>query len=450
MNIRRTETKTRSTPATSCPGLNQLRLLAMALLILTLLVTTGCGALRRDLPDSTAIAPTTPLPIDGIWRDKQAARRFRIEAGRMWLLDTWVVGPVRIDPGQVVVTELHQTAPHQFAGVDIGAGSGSWSAVAAGQELSVISWTALAPVRSTLVAVQLDDRQWFEAQAASEEMLIRHSLASAATTGSPAQSSTQSLLEAKPPETGLIPNRELFGRYHALVIGNNAYQHLPPLVTAAGDAQSVSALLRDEYDFQVTTLVDATRAEILTALREMRKTLTESDNLLIYYAGHGWLDKDADEGYWLPVDAQSDSDIHWISNATVTGYLRSIRAKHVMIVADSCYSGTLTRGIKLDVRGDNYLERIARLRSRVVLSSGGLEPVTDSGGGQNSAFARYFIDELRTNGGVLDSTTLYARIRHPIMLAADQAPELADIRKAGHEGGDFLFIRSQSSGSPAK
>jgi hypothetical protein len=28
------------------------------------------------------------------------------------------------------------------------------------------------------------------------------------------------------------------------------------------------------------------------------------------------------------------------------------------------------------------------------------------------------------------------------MLAADQAPELADIRKAGHEGGDFLFIRA--------
>jgi hypothetical protein len=106
----------------------------------------------------------------------------------------------------------------------------------------------------------------------------------------------------------------------------------------------------------------------------------------------------------------------------------------------------LTRGIKLEVKPPDYLERIARQRARIVLSSGGLEPVTDSGGGGHSAFARHFLDELQGNRGVMDSTTLYARIRRPVMLAADQAPELADIRKAGHEGGDFLFIRA----TPAK
>lgn len=114
-----------------------------------------------------------------------------------------------------------------------------------------------------------------------------------------------------------------------------------------------------------------------------------------------------------------------------------------MIVADRCYSGTLTRGIKLDVRPPGYLNRLAKQRARIVLSSGGLEPVADGGGGgKHSAFARHFIDELNSNQGVLDSTTLYSRIRKPVMLAADQAPELADIRKAGHEGGDFLFIRA--------
>ena len=78
-----------------------------------------------------------------------------------------------------------------------------------------------------------------------------------------------------------------------------------------------------------------------------------------------------------------------------------------------------------------------------MLSSGGLEPVADGGGGgggEHSAFARHFRNELRANKGVLDSTTLYSKIRRPVMLAADQAPELADIRKAGHESGDFLFI----------
>lgn len=434
--------KATRTPYTSSPPL-------WPLLALIILLTTGCGAVRRNLPDSTEVSPTDPLSIDGVWRDKAAARRFRIEAGRIWLLDAMVVGPLRIDPGQVVVTEVRQTAPHQFSGKDIGA-AGTWSAVASADELSVTTWTALAPVQSTLVPVQLDDRAWFDEQLASEEVLVRHFAGSGSATNASLSPSSAPLTAANAPTNRLMTDRKRFGRYHALVIGNNAYRHLPRLVTATGDAKSVSTLLRDQYDFRVTTLVDATRGEILTSLRQLRETLTESDNLLIYYAGHGWLDKEADEGYWLPIDAESDSDINWISNATVTGYLRSIQAKHVMVVADSCYSGTLTRGIKLDVRGSNYLERIARLRSRVVLSSGGLEPVADGGGGENSAFARHFLDELRTNGGVLDSTTLYSRIRHPIMLAADQAPELADIRKAGHEGGDFLFIRSAPLGSAAK
>jgi hypothetical protein len=35
-------------------------------------------------------------------------------------------------------------------------------------------------------------------------------------------------------------------------------------------------------------------------------------------------------------------------------------------------------------------------------------------------------------------------------LAADQAPELADIRKAGHEGGDLLFIRAAPAGGSGR
>jgi len=113
------------------------------------------------------------------------------------------------------------------------------------------------------------------------------------------------------------------------------------------------------------------------------------------------------------------------------------------VYTDSCYSATLTHSIKLDVRPPDYLSRIVGQRARIVLSSGGLEPVADGGGGgggEHSAFARHFRNELRANKGVLDSTTLYSKTRRPVMLAADQTPEPADIRKAREKGGDFLFI----------
>ncbi len=54
-----------------------------------------------------------------------------------------------------------------------------------------------------------------------------------------------------------------FGRYHALVIGNNDYLLLPKLETAVGDAEAVAELLRTHYGFEVRLLRNATRADIL-------------------------------------------------------------------------------------------------------------------------------------------------------------------------------------------
>ncbi len=237
-----------------------------------------------------------------------------------------------------------------------------------------------------------------------------------------------------------ISNPEVLGKYHALVIGNNGYRHLPKLRSAVADARSVARLLKERYGFQVRLLLDADRSTMLTEFERLRRSLTPEDNLLIYYAGHGWLDVESDEGFWLPVDADRESQIQWISNATVTGILRAMLAKHVIVVADSCYSGKLSRGLHLTSRTPDYLLRISRKRARVVMSSGGLEPVMDSGGAENhSVFTGAFLRALQENQDILDGTRLFSQIRRRVMLSADQTPEYADIRKAGHDGGDFLF-----------
>jgi hypothetical protein len=246
-------------------------------------------------------------------------------------------------------------------------------------------------------------------------------------------------IEAQPAPA--IPADIDFGGYHALVIGNNAYQHLPGLRTAIGDATAVSQLLATKYGFEVTTLTNATREEILLALSRYRRTLDEHDNLLIYYAGHGWLDAEADQGYWLPIDAREDDSVNWVSNSAVTASVRAIQAKHVLVVADSCYSGKLTRGIHIKRKTPNYLEKIAQRRARVVLTSGGIEPVMDAGGGDNhSVFASAFLEALAENQGVLEGHELYMALKRPVGLNSDQLPEYSDMRRAGHDGGDFLFV----------
>jgi hypothetical protein len=232
-----------------------------------------------------------------------------------------------------------------------------------------------------------------------------------------------------------------FGNYHALIIGNNEYTNIPRLNTAINDSKVIADILQNKYKFKTTLLTNATRGQILRALNHFRKSLNKDDNLLIYYAGHGWLDKAADEGYWLPVDADTDDPVNWIANSSITASITAINAKHVMVVADSCYSGKLMRGIKIREKSSDVLEKLAKKRTRVVLSSGGLEPVTDEGSGDHSIFASAFINVLRENNGIIDGTQLFNLVRKPVMANADQTPEYADIHKAGHDGGDFIFVR---------
>ncbi len=237
-----------------------------------------------------------------------------------------------------------------------------------------------------------------------------------------------------------------FGRYHALVIGNDAYAEVTPLNTAVHDARAVAEILERNYGFAVTLLTDATRYQALSALSALRKQLTEQDNLLVYYAGHGVLDEEAELGYWLPVDAEQDNSANWIANHDITANIRAIKAKHVLVVADSCYSGTLMRAARTNVEADATgriatIKRMAGKRSRTVLTSGGLEPVADSGPSGHSVFADAFLKQLRTNDGVLDGQSLFNGLRREVILEADQTPAYADMRRAGHGGGDFLFVR---------
>jgi len=234
------------------------------------------------------------------------------------------------------------------------------------------------------------------------------------------------------------------GRYHALIIANEAYRHLPRLRTPIADARALAQILRQDYRFDgLRTLADATRTDIVRALDDLRRTLNEKDNLLIYYAGHGYLDIESDRGYWLPIDSELDGRANWLSNADITDALKALKAKHVLVVADSCYSGTLTRSVDIRPLASPDLIRLAEKRARTVLTSGALEPVLDVGGGGHSVFAKAFLDALRSNGGITEAARLHLEIRRQVMLNAYQAPQYADIRLAGHEGGDFLFVRQK-------
>lgn len=244
-----------------------------------------------------------------------------------------------------------------------------------------------------------------------------------------------------------------FGRYHALVIGNDHYKHWPELMNAVADAAAIAKTLKERYGFQVTLLKDATRAQIMKALNEYRKILTEKDNLLIYYAGHGHLEQGIDRGYWIPIDAETNDNSEWVLLPSVTDMLQLISAKHVMVVADSCFGGKLTRsslaqlkpGLTDDARLD-LLTTLAQKRVRTAMTSGGVKPVLDAGGSGHSVFAEAFLGVLDENNTVLEAERLFWAVRTRVVstsqkLNAEQIPTYDPIHMAGHESlGDFIFV----------
>jgi uncharacterized caspase-like protein len=253
-------------------------------------------------------------------------------------------------------------------------------------------------------------------------------------------------------EEDVLPPDVNFGTYHALVIGNNQYAHIAPLTTPISDATAVASVLRERYGFAVTQLNNGTRYDILSALNKLRDTLKENDNLLIYYAGHGELDKVNQQGQWLPVDAEQQNTANWIPTDAITALLNQISSKHILVIADSCYAGAMTRaslanlnpGVSKELKV-KWIKKMLGNKSRTVMTSGGLSPVMESGAGNHSIFAQAFIDALTRNNDIVQGQDLFKVIGDRVKQAAEryrfeQIPQYAPIRYTDHEASDFFFV----------
>ncbi len=234
-------------------------------------------------------------------------------------------------------------------------------------------------------------------------------------------------------------------KYYALIIGNNDYEKLEDLDNAVNDAKDLEKVLKDKYGFETTLMIDKNKDDTHNAIINFTQKRKKSDNILIYYAGHGQLIKKQKRGYWLPTDAGSTQDSKWLSNNSIKDLIGSSDAKHILLIVDSCFSGSLMRG-----SGENKsvekitatsIKRYQQKKTRLVMTSGGNEQVVDGiGNSKNSVFAEPLIKSLRDNNKVIRSIELFQEVRNYVENNADQTPEHSLIHGTGHDGGEFLFF----------
>lgn len=239
-----------------------------------------------------------------------------------------------------------------------------------------------------------------------------------------------------------------FGKYYAIVIGNNNYENMEDLDTARIDATTVASVLENKYGFEILkVLTDATEKQIISNLYSINKLLSPYDNLLIYYAGHGYMDEETERGYWLPIDAntiESEDTSSWISVDDISNILTKLSAKHILVVADSCYSGSLvlrSPSSTSDISYKHYKQLLEK-KARKALTSGALQPVADGGGQGHSVFANAFLKILSDNDKVIDTNSIFNQVNKIVSNSpfTDQTPLYNVVPRTGDEGGDFIFV----------
>ena len=147
----------------------------------------------------------------------------------------------------------------------------------------------------------------------------------------------------------------------ALLIGINKYKGVPQLRGSINDIETMRHILVTRWGFsekQITMLRDeeATRAGILSALEQVVSTSRPQDIIYIHFSGHGSqvedLNGDEEDGLdetIVPQDGRT-GDIRDIVDDELDEIMSRLRARSVLIVLDSCHSGTATRSIDVRTR----------------------------------------------------------------------------------------------------
>jgi WD40 repeat protein len=231
------------------------------------------------------------------------------------------------------------------------------------------------------------------------------------------------------------------GMYNALIIAINEYQDddISDLDNPIKDADSLYRILISKYTFDKENIVflkNPSYASMIIALDELSEKLTENDNLLIFYAGHGFWDEKGNVGYWMPSDADKSNTSNWFRNSTLRDFIGSIQARHTLVIADACFSGAIFKTRAAFSEAPKGIQKLYEIPSRKAMTSGILQEVPDK-----SVFLEYLLKRLEENTDkFLPSELLFSSFKTAVMNNSSNVPQYGIIQNVGDEGGDFIFI----------
>jgi tetratricopeptide (TPR) repeat protein len=242
---------------------------------------------------------------------------------------------------------------------------------------------------------------------------------------------------------------------YALIFATDTYTNWPHLENPVFDATALNQTLTSLYGFQVEELKNPTGEQILQKLTEyLHRHFEIQDQLMIVFSGHGYFDADLGQGFIAPADAlRVEDDLghrSLLAHETLMNYVNRIPAKHVVLVIDACFAGTLDRKIAdSGLRGnpsDMYahatlpelLLRKESKRTRRYFASGGKDFVPDGLPGHHSPFISALLVTLNQAADRKGYVTLDDLQQG--LNTVNPEPRWGDIQDDNEPGADFLLL----------
>jgi Caspase domain len=236
------------------------------------------------------------------------------------------------------------------------------------------------------------------------------------------------------------------GKFYAVFFAVQDYKdsRVVTLTHPYFDAQNLRDVMVENYAFEkedTRLFKNPTRSDIIKTLDSLTKKISRKDNLVIFYAGHGFWDGALETGYWLPSDARKDDKANWLTNLELLNYLKNIKSRHTLLITDACFSGSIFKATTKNAfeQADVVIQKLYESPSRRAMTSGSLTTVPDQ-----SAFMEHLIKQLRKNQDhYISATDIFVAIKNPTIRESkvEVLPQYGELNVADHQGGDFIFVK---------
>ncbi len=233
----------------------------------------------------------------------------------------------------------------------------------------------------------------------------------------------------------VVQTPSVYANRKALIIGNDSYKFVPPLLNAREDAKAMADGLK-KAGYQITLLLDQDERSFKSAIRTFRSRIEPGDEVALFFAGHGV--QLGNVNYLIPLDVAGESEDQLRDEAIplqrLLDDMSDKKAKFTLAMIDACRDNPFKSNGRNIGGGSRGLAPTTAATGQMIVFSAGtgqqaLDRLGKSDKNKNGVFTRVFVKEMLKPNLTVDR--LIRNVRNEVVEMAksvghEQVPAIYD------------------------